>query len=136
MELEFALLADAANISRELKLNITGEFNTIFAQTVPITWPRMTFVARLNAHVAEGSKHTAILVMNDADGDELFRSQGFPLEFTPAGPGRPLRAGMVINLDGMTFRKYGDYEINLLVDGRLMGSAPIYVTPPPGAGRP
>jgi len=96
----------------------------------------MTFVARLNAHVAEGSEHKAVLVLNDEDGNELFRSPNLPLRFTPTGPGRPLRAGMVINLDGITFREYGDYEINILVDGRRMGFAAIYVTPPPDSGQP
>lgn len=134
MELEFALVADAANISREGKLNIAGEFNTISGPRTPVSWPRMTFVARLNAHVAEGSAHTALLVINDADGNELLRSPDFPLEFTPSGPGRPLRAGIVVDLVGTRFPKYGDYEINLLVDGRHMGSAPIYVSRPAQGG--
>ena len=93
MEVGLAVLADAANVSREGKLNILGEFNTIFAGRFPVTWPKMNLVLKLEATVGEGSRHRlGIRVINQdgklvappVDGEiEL----GPPLQTRPAPPG-------------------------------------------------
>lgn len=56
MEAKLALICNSANVSQEGKLNILGEFDTIWAEQVPVKWPSLTLVARFEAHLVEGSK--------------------------------------------------------------------------------
>ena len=54
MEVKLAGFCDAANISREGKLNILGEFNTLYAAAVPVIWPLMYVVIKIEATAGEG----------------------------------------------------------------------------------
>lgn len=47
MHPQLTVLADSANISQEGKLNILGEFNTLFAESVPVAHPIIWFVSKL-----------------------------------------------------------------------------------------
>ena len=50
-----------------------------------------------------------------------------PVRLTPQGPGRPLRAQLIARLQGMTFPHFGDFEFHVLVDGREIGTIPVYI---------
>jgi hypothetical protein len=50
MHVNLAVLCDAANVSREGKLNILGEFDSIHASSFPLTYPTMVLVVRMEAH--------------------------------------------------------------------------------------
>ena len=51
MQLEIGALADAANVSQEGKLNITGIFDALNFAQVPATYPLMVLVLRLVAGI-------------------------------------------------------------------------------------
>ncbi|HEX9885843.1 MAG TPA: hypothetical protein VGA70_05120 [Longimicrobiales bacterium] len=130
MEMKFGLLCDAANESREGKLNILGEFNTIWAGGFPVRWPRCVLVARFEAHPSEGQDHDLVLRLTDRDGADIIPSPPrLPIRFAQAAPDMPLRAQVVVNLDGMTFERPGEFEYHLVVDGHHRGSVPIWVRP-------
>src|SRR3990170_3643486 len=77
MEVAFALLADAANVSREGKLNILGSFDRIFGSKFPLTWPRMVLVTRFLASPAEyGTEKALEIVTVNADGQRLGSAKG------------------------------------------------------------
>ncbi len=68
MNVAFALLADAANVSREGKLNILGAFDRIYGSKFPLTWPRMMLVMRFVVSAAEyGTEKSIEIVTLDAD---------------------------------------------------------------------
>lgn len=127
MQVRFILFADAANISREGKLNITGEFNTIYAQKVPTAWPSMSIVVRLEAPIAAGAAHTFQLRLTNADGLKLNETPHIPISFVSAGSGVPARSDVLVNLVGAVFPVYGDYSISVIVDGVHHESATLFV---------
>lgn len=127
MQLKFILVADAANVSREGKLNIAGEFNTMFGTTLPLVWPFMVIVVRLEAHPGEGPDHAAQFRVTDQDGHPILESPPMPINFHGGGSGIPARADLRLALAGVAFPQFGDYTVHLLVDGVQRGDTTMYV---------
>ena len=127
MELKFLLLADAANQSREGKLNVAGEFNTIYGQQFPAVWPSMYIVSRIEAHVGEGPDHVAIFKFTSEDGKDLLVSPPLPVKFTSAGRGIPARADIHMMVAGLVLPAPGDYSVNIVIDGVHRGVVTLYV---------
>ena len=126
MDVAFVLLADAANISREGKLNILGSFDRIHGSKFPLTWPRMVLVTRFIASPAEyGTEKTIEIVTLDADGKKLGTATGKMV--LPAGQaGRELKINHVLPMT-MTFPAPGQYSIEVLVNGEPKAAAPLEV---------
>lgn len=135
LEVDLAVIADAANVSQEGKLNILGVFDTIWAREFPFRHGAMVFVVRVSASFAEEGSHPMEVRLNDADGVQLFKAEG-PLQVSGGAPGRPVRPHLIMGLNGITFRAPGDYSFEVIVGGRHQRSVPLYVvqglpTPPP-----
>lgn len=116
MDVAFALLADAANVSREGKLNILGSFDRIYGAKFPMTWPRMWLVTRFLVSPAEyGTEKALEIVTLDADGKRLGAATGKMKIPTPQS-GRELKINHVLPMT-MTFPAPGQYSIAILVNG-------------------
>lgn len=127
MEIKIAVLADAANVSQENKLNITGIFNRIASSTYPLVWPSMYLVVRLNAHPSEAGMHNLLIRVADEDGLEVARLEAeFELP-KPAERGMPIMSQFIVPIRNATFPHSGDYSFDILIDGRYEGSVPLYL---------
>ncbi|MEX1252974.1 MAG: hypothetical protein WEE64_01405 [Dehalococcoidia bacterium] len=135
MDVTFALLADAANFSREGKLNVLGAFDRIHGSQFPLVWPRMVLVMRFVVTPAEfGSEKTLEIITLDLDGKKLGTATGKMT--VPAGPsGRQLKIDHVLPLT-MTFPGPGEYSIEILVNGDPKARVPLEVLPQPEAQQP
>jgi hypothetical protein len=129
MELKLAVLADAANVSQEGKLNITGIFDSIGFEEPPFTWPLINFVCRFEVHPAETGHHPVLVRVADEDGAELVRIEGeLRIRRKPnAPPGEPVRTQFIVPIHNATFPKPGRYVFDILVDGRYEGSVSLTV---------
>jgi hypothetical protein len=129
VQVNLAVLCDAANVSREGKLNILGEFDSIHASSFPLTYPTMVLVVRLEAHPTETGDHRLKLQLLDADGADVVP----PLEgeFATGRPpflGVPVRtAPIILQMHGVRFEGPGHYSFELLVDGHHLRSLPLHV---------
>ncbi len=127
MEIKTAVLADAANVSQEGKLNITGIFNLIHAGSFPVTWPLMVFVIRLEAHASEIGNHQIKIQIVDEDGGRLSEVQG-ALEIGPRDdPRYPAHSDIILQIANAQFPKPGAYSFDILIDGRYEHSARLVV---------
>ncbi|MBM3925370.1 MAG: hypothetical protein FJ320_05190 [SAR202 cluster bacterium] len=117
MEVTLALLADAANISQQGKLNILGAFNQIFAQTFPATHPELQLVVRFEADASEkGLEKTVKIVLLDPNG-KFVREEGISLKLPPVWEsGQKFGAILVKSIKRMEFDHPGTYELTILVD--------------------
>lgn len=128
MEIKLAVLADAANVSQQGKLNITGIFNRINARQLPATWPMMNLVIRVEAHRSEaGTDHTVEVRIVDADGQQIGLIEGgFRVE--PAQhPAHPIRGDFIVPITGATFPHAGTYSFDILIDGRYEDSLQLFL---------
>jgi hypothetical protein len=129
MNVNLAVLCDAANVSREGKLNILGEFDSIHVATFPLVYPTMVLVVRLEAHPTEAGEHSLKLHLVDEDGGDCVPPlQGAFATGDPPFPGVPIRtAPLILQMHGVRFDKPGHYSFELLVDNHHLRSLPLHV---------
>jgi hypothetical protein len=115
MEVTLALLADAANVSTDGKLNIIGVFNALGGTSFPVVQPQMALVLRFEATRAEEGRTRPIEIqLADGDGRKLFKIDA-QLVVPQGAPGTPIRLNHILMLHGIQFPKPGDYVFNILV---------------------
>ncbi len=136
MEVTLALLADAANISGDGKLNILGIFNALGAQSFPVVHPQMALVLRFEASRAEEGKGRQIeLQLADSDGQKLFKISAQLMVPTGTPPGSPIRLNHILMVNNIQFTKPGDYMFSILIGDDQKASIDlkiVEVRPPVG----
>lgn len=121
MQVEIGVLADAANISREGKLNICGVFQHIFGQNVPISWPMMSMVLQLRLAPEEtGRRHTLSLRLNGPDGKVVQQFPDAQFEAPAELNAKKVTVPLTINFSGLVFPSFGAYAFELLVNGTTL----------------
>lgn len=128
MDVVFAVLADAANVSQEGKLNILGNFANITANTFPARHPAMQLVIRMEASPAEvGQDKKMEVVIMDEDANKI---GGFGADFKvppPKRSGERVQMLIVMGLLDTVFPKKGKYAIVVLVNGNEEATVPLSV---------
>lgn len=136
MDIDLALLADAATVDGAGKLNVLGIFDRLGAGTFPARHPRMALVLRFTAGLDETGKHQVEIRLKDPDGDEVVRMDGeLALAPGPGNAGNMIRVPHVLNLDGLVFPRSGLYGFDVRVDGEHCVTIPLTVAGPPAEGR-
>ena len=131
MEVDLALIADAATIDSSGKLSILGIFDRIGTSSFPAQHPHMVLVLRFIAAVNEAGKHQITIALKDPAGREVVGVDGeMQLGLGPAGGGSGIRVPHVLHLDGLVFPVPGRYAFDVRVDGEHHASVPLTVYGP------
>ncbi len=118
MEVSIAVLADAANVSQEGKLNITGIFTQLRLRKFPARSPTFSMVLGLLAHTSEAGDHKLLVRLADEDGQEIANIQGdFKVPKSKSG-GKPIGVNIILGTQ-VNFPKPGDYSFDVLIDKRF-----------------
>lgn len=127
MEVDLAVLADAANRSDNGKLNILGVFDSLtLGPDFPAHSPTFAIVVRVVLHRTELGEHRFELRVADADGREISKLDGtFDVKRKKSDP-RPVRAAIVLQAQ-VNFPAPGDYTFDILLDGRWEQAIPLRV---------
>jgi hypothetical protein len=117
LEVNIAVLADAANVSQEGKLNITGIFNRLQLKNFPATSPTFSIVLGLLAHASEVGNHQLLVRLADEDGQEIAKIKGdFKVPRAKSG-GKPIGTSIILGTQ-VKLPKPGDFSFDVLIDGR------------------
>jgi uncharacterized protein DUF6941 len=130
MDVQLAVLADAANISQDGKLNILGEFDTIYAVETPAVWPVMFFVAKVKISEADGAHHRFELrVLND-DGQLVAPVATLEGESGPSPiPGTLGGGNLILGIRNARFPEYGTYTFELRGNNQRVCEVLVHVRP-------
>jgi hypothetical protein len=131
MKVELFVLCDAAT-DYQGKLNILGTFDAIWAREVPAVHPLSAVALRLRFKKIEEGAHTVKISVVDEDGNAVVK----PVEASvnvqfKNNPHASLGTNMILNMQRIKFPQYGEYSIDLAIDGRHEASLPIYVNQVP-----
>ena len=128
VDVQLALLCDAANVSAEGKLNVLGEFNTIVTGAFPAVHPMMYLVLDLTASPAEvgEERDITVRVLND-DRSILGEIQGQVVVPTPTRPGRRVGIQLILGLPNTVYPEPGDYAFHVLVGQDEKAVVPLSV---------
>jgi hypothetical protein len=117
MEVQLAVLADAATVAAARKLNILGIFDSIWFREFPAAYPMMALVMRLRLEYEDGGReHELVITLQDADGREYARA-GSRVNVPRLEAGAIQHVDQVLNFAGMVFTKPGRFAFPLLWDG-------------------
>ena len=131
MEVDLALLADAATIDGSGKLNILGIFDRLSTAALPTRHPRLSLVLRFSTGIHEIGKHDIGISLKAPDGHELMRIDGeMNLAAGPGGVAGGVRVPHILNMDGLIFPIAGPYAFDVRVDGEHHVSIPLMVDGP------
>ena len=112
-----SLIADAANVSADGKLNVLGRFGVVFAPSLPAMHPSMVLVVELQADSFEAGETKKIeVVLSDPDGHEMSRVNATAVLPTPTAPG-PMNSLMILDFRALNFQKPGPYSFATTIDG-------------------
>jgi len=126
MEIDLALLADAATVDASGKLNILGVFDRISTSGFPAQHPHVSLVLRLSAALTEAGEHSVEILLRDPDGEEMMRMNGeIQVGPGPAMAGGQVRIPQVINIERLVFPKEGRYAFDIALDGEHHASVPL-----------
>ncbi len=103
----------------------------MYAPSLPLIHPMMSFVARVRGTIAEVGTKSVVLRLIDADGHDVIPPLEQQVPFDVRPPQLEGRINLVIMLGGLQFKKYGAYAFHLVVQGNDMGSTRFHVMEPP-----
>jgi hypothetical protein len=109
------------------RLNILGVFDTIFASSLPAVHPQCSVALRMRFTKVEEGKHNLALHIVDNDGNMVIPPLNGEFGIQLAGTDRSGAINLVLNLQGLSFNAYGEYAVNLAIDGRELGSLRFWV---------
>ena len=132
MEIDLAVLADAATIDASGKLSVLGIFDRIGVAQFPAQHGRVTLVLRFTAGTSEMGSHEVHIRMSDPRGEEVLSLNGeMQLVGGPAARDA-IRVPHILNLDGLVFTGPGMYSFDVKVDGEHHVSLPLSIEGPQG----
>ncbi|MFN8653935.1 MAG: hypothetical protein U0133_18680 [Gemmatimonadales bacterium] len=138
MHCQLSALAEAANLSADGKINILGEFDTLWALgEPPVVHPSMVFVAKLKAGEADRGAHKIQLRVVDEDMKlvALLVDAQMQLQDSPI-PGSEGGVPIIVPVTAASFPDFGTYEFQLLIDDDVKCRPQVHVrrrVPPPQA---
>ncbi len=128
MDVPLALIADAANISEEGKLNVLGVFNRITARELPATHPQLTLVLKFVADAVEAGQTKRLQIfLSDPDGQRLLTLEAEIEVPEPKDSGKPVELVMPQTIVGLTFERSGPHAFDVLVNGEPKARVPADV---------
>jgi hypothetical protein len=128
MDIDLAMLADAATVDASGKLNILGVFDRISASEFPAPPLRLCLVLRFSAAVSEAGSHKVLIRLKGPEGQEIFRLDGEMVMAPSAGSGGDgIHVPQVLNVDGIIFERPGHYSFDVGIDGEHHVSLPLHI---------
>lgn len=132
MDIQLAVIADAANLSKEGKLNVLGEFDVIWAANVPVKWPLLHFVVKFKASTAEAHGDSFLFQIRIVDDDGQLAAP--PAEFqtnivSQPYPGQGHSGAIILGVQDAVFKDYGTYNFELAFQSARVCSVPLHVRP-------
>ena len=129
MNVEVFTLCDAATVDTAGKLNILGSFDRLNALAEPITHPHCALAVKLRfERIEEGHKKIRVTFVND-DGVAVMPPIDGTADVRIQGPESSAGVSFALGIQQLKLPKFGEYSIDLAVDGRHEGSVPVFVIP-------
>jgi len=109
------------------KLSVIGVFDTIFAKVPPIVHPHWCVAMKLRFEKIEEGQKRFRLTISDADGKSVIPAIDAQIVANVPGNHTSATVNFVANIGGVKFDNFGEYSLDIAIDGRHEGSAPLFI---------
>ena len=120
----FALCDFAADYGG--KLSIIGTFDSIFAKQMPAVHAQCCLAVRLRFEKIEEGQKRVRLSITDDDGKLVLPAMEIPINVVMPPDAGSNTIQVVANIGGMKLETFGEYSIDLALDGRHEASIPLF----------
>ena len=126
MNVQLALLADYASVSRDGKLSVAGIFDRLVMHEVPWQHPTMFIALRIHFHPGEEGAHGIKIRFVDADGQEIIALHA-DVTFKELDPVEGGNTQLVLSMNNVPITKAGRHAFDVFLDGRFEHSIALVV---------
>ena len=109
------------------KLSVVGLFDSIFARQVPAVHPHCCLAVKLRFDKTEAGQKQLRLTICDDDGKAVLAPMELTINVAMPPDALTNTIQVVANIAGMKIDTFGEYAIDLAIDGRHEGSTPLFV---------
>jgi hypothetical protein len=127
MKVEIFTLCDFASADSGGKLNVIGVFDEIWARAVPAAHPLCALAIRIRFDKIEDGLKKLKISFGDADGNLVMPTMEMQMQVHIPPPLQQGNAQVVFLIPQMKFANFGEYSIDLAIDGRQEASTPLFV---------
>lgn len=120
----FALCDFAADYGG--KLSVVGIFDSIFAKQMPAVHAHCCLAVKLRFEKIEEGQKRVRLSISDDDGKAVLPPMEIPINVAMPPDARTNTIQVVANIAGMKIESFGEYSIDLALDGRHEASIPLF----------
>ncbi len=126
MNIEAFLLCDAAT-DQQGKLNVLGAFDNIYARQVPAKHPACAVASRIRFERIEQGEHSIRIDIIDFDGKSIGPKLDGKISVKVADNVDSSVVNIILNIQGLELKNFGQYRIDLAIDGRIEASLPLRI---------
>ena len=125
----FALCDFAADYGG--KLNVVGVFDSVGSAQMPVVYPHCCIAARIRFEKIEEGQKRVRLSICDEDGKMLLPAIEVPVTVAFPPNAHSTTVQVIGNIGGLKLDRYGEYSVDIAIDGRQEASLPFFVTQVP-----
>jgi len=127
MNIEIFSLCDAATIDKGGKLNILGAFDAIWFSKIPSIHRHCAVALRFRFGSIENGQHNISVNFVDLDGKHILPPANGKVAISiPDGQGTA-SSNLILSINGLKIEKFGQYSIDLAINGRHEASLPLFI---------
>lgn len=126
MRIEIFALCDAATGDFG-KLSMLGAFDTIWATKTPVIHPHCAIALRARFERIERGEHKVAVNFIDIDGRNVIPQAQGSITINFPDDQRLGSANLILNIQGLKLDQFGEYSIDLAIDGQQKASLPLFV---------
>jgi hypothetical protein len=126
MQVEVFSLCDAATADTG-KLNILGVFDAIWTVKMPAVHPHCAVALRFRFESIERGEHRVVVNFVDLDGKHIIPPANGTININFPDEQSSGAANLILHIQMLKFERYGEYSIDLAIDGRREASLPLFV---------
>jgi len=127
MNIQVAVLCDAATQDSSSKLNILGAFDTIFAPQLPAMHLQCAVALRVTFNTGDEGQHKLALNFINADGKSIMPPIEVPVAVTLPEDTHFVTINFVVNIQQLQFPEAGLYSVDIRLDGQSQASIPLQI---------
>ena len=132
LKLEIFTLCDSA-VDYGGKVCILGAFDSVAAAEAPYTVTHCAVVARMRFHRIEEGNHKLRVTLADQDGKMIMPNVDAQVGVRFTEQAQSATFNLVMQINGLKLDQFGEYTVDLAVDGVHHGSLPLYFGKTPQA---
>jgi hypothetical protein len=109
------------------KMNIIGTFNTIYSNQAPVVYPLCALAVIMRFERIEEGQKTVRISFIDSDGRPVMPTLDAQISVRFSSDESEATVHLALLIQQTSLPRFGEYSIDLAVDGRQEASTPLYV---------